>query len=327
MQPPQWLGEDGLAQAREWLRRELHTLGIAPIGDATVTRSTSISCILRQPTAMGAVVLKAVPPLFRAEPALLQLLERVAPGATPTVVAAGLDRGWVVLREVDGVALADAPRLEDWVAAVQALARLQLASLDCLGDLAACGCAERPILELPAQLAHVCSRVVPIATANGHALTPSEIAALRALQDPLLRDARALAALPVPVTLVHGDFHANNIMVTSGNSHPVILDWTDGALSHPFFDLLTFYRSDAAAVRWDGASLTGITDGYLAMWTDAGVAPADDVREAYRTAQRLAPLYHAISYGNILEIDEAAAARFAVSVPWFLRVLLGAYRV
>src|SRR5262249_16516999 len=117
MQPPQWLGEDGLAEAREWLRRELHTLGIAPIGDATVTRSTSISCILRQPTAMGAVVLKAVPPLFRAEPALLQLLERVAPGATPTVVAPGLDRGWAVLPERDSAALAYAPRPEDWATA------------------------------------------------------------------------------------------------------------------------------------------------------------------------------------------------------------------
>src|SRR5262249_9744172 len=156
-----------------------------------------------------------------------------------------------------------------------------------------------------------------------HALSPSELARLPALGESVARDARCLDALPIPATLLHGDFHAGNVILADG-SHPVILDWTDGALSHPFFDLLTFCRSEPAG-RWDRASLEGITRAYLQTWTEAGLASAGDVSAAYLAAQRLAPLYHAVSYGRILEIDGRAAAEFAAAVPWFLRILLEGY--
>ena len=148
------------------------------------------------------------------------------------------------------------------------------------------------------------------------------------------RDALALAALPpasrvldvatgrVPTTLVHGDFDADNVIGSAHSASPVIIDWTDGARSHPFFDLLIFLRGRAA--KRVAAQREALVRAYLSEWTEAGVGSVGNPHEAFTVAQRLAPLYHAGSYRRVFGIGTAAATEFAEALPWLRGLLVEA---
>ena len=71
--------------------------------------------------------------------------------------------------------------------------------------------------------------------------------------------------LPIPNTLVHGDFHAENIAVSDGRY--LIFDWTDAWFAHPFVDLATFMRY-AEHGSIDRATRARWRDHYLRGWEE-----------------------------------------------------------
>ena len=103
-------------------------------------------------------------------------------------------------------------------------------------------------------------------------------------------------------TLVHGDFHADNVIISAHDASPVIIDWTDGVRSHPFFDLLTLLRGRTA--KRVAAQREALVHAYLREWSEAGVGAVDDLHEVFTVAQRLAP-----------SITRKATAAFSVSAP------------
>jgi aminoglycoside phosphotransferase (APT) family kinase protein len=123
-------------------------------------------------------------------------------------------------------------------------------------------------------------------------------------------------------TLIHGDFHADNVIISAQHASPVIIDWTDGTRSHPFFDLLIFLRGRAA--KRVAAHREAMVHAYLSEWMEAGVGSVSDLHEAFAVAQRLAPLYHAGSYRRVFGIGPATAAEFADTLPWLLGLLVEA---
>jgi hypothetical protein len=102
----------------------------------------------------------------------------------------------------------------------------------------------------------------------------------------------------------------------------VILDWTDGARAHPFFDLLIFLRGRAAGRV--APHREALVHAYLSEWSEAGVGSVDTLYEAFTVAQRVAPLYHAGSYRRVFTIGAAAATEFDETLSWLLGMLAGA---
>lgn len=102
-----------------------------------------------------------------------------------------------------------------------------------------------------------------------------------------------LAACGIPETLLHGDFHSANVMHNAGRLR--IVDWTDGCVSHPFFDLATYVREE------DGGR-PALIDAYIDAWSDAG--PRDGLKDALGLSEPLACLHHAVSYERILDAIE-----------------------
>ncbi len=71
----------------------------------------------------------------------------------------------------------------------------------------------------------------------------------------------------------------------------LFFDWTEAAISHPFFDIFDMFFAE------DSAKQIRVRDSYLAAWTM--VESQDRLIEAWLIARPLCALYHAISYRNI----------------------------
>ena len=95
----------------------------------------------------------------------------------------------------------------------------------------------------------------------------------------------------------------------------MIIDWTDGCVAHPFFDLATFI--DAA--QPDGAE--DLRAAYVDAWREA--LPNADVERAAQLATPLAFVHHAISYQRIGDNIEPGSAAGIGSGPeeWLRRLV------
>ena len=316
---PAWTTPDELAQARAWADARLSALGRVPRGEPRIVKQGAISVVWRQATDAGPdVFFKAVPALFAPEPPLTEWLSRRWPANVPAVLAIDRSRRWMLTRAVDGTALEELDAIQAWTSTVRVLARIQIDSIGRAAELTACGCPTRDLGAVPDELEPVLKDAVPRCAGTEDAVPYAVVRAVRGRHDRLRADAVRLAGYGLPTTLIHGDFLAGNVIVAGGS--PVILDWTDGACAHPFFDLLTFLRGRAA--RRVAAHHEALVEAYLAEWDATGVGSARALREAFAIAQRLAPLYHAASYRRIFELGPAAVAELGEALTWLLGMLV-----
>jgi aminoglycoside phosphotransferase (APT) family kinase protein len=332
-----WYGEDWLASVTEWAGDRLRELGRAPAGEPEVVKRWAISCLVRLPTDGGDFFYKAVPGLFAREPRVLRALAAWHPGAVPEVVAErneGTDgavgflmRGFAgdELRQAGLVA----EKSEDearWMAAVSVLARLHVEYAGrAAAELPELGCPVRPLAELPSRFAAVLSEELPAVRLHGHAPGEGEADAAAALLPRIEAACAALEAGPLPLlTLVHGDFHAGNVVAVpdgAGGTVPLIYDWTDAAAAHPLMDLLVFFEEHALSGRDDLQAR--LRDAYLAPWAAAGFGQLDELRAAFDLGQAVAPAYHLVSYGDIYAgTGEAGRRDLGFALPWLIRLLL-----
>jgi aminoglycoside/choline kinase family phosphotransferase len=307
---PPWARPGWLAPAEAWIDDRLRALGLAPAGPAAQVKVWSISCLLRVPTeGGGAVYFKAVPPLFAQEPAITRGLARRYPGAVPEVLAVEAERGWMLLREFEGREMAGCVDPAPWEAALRLLARMQIEHVGRGNELGAWGCPDRGLDTMISDLKALLAETLPRLERHGLGLTEAERAEIEGLVPRITAGRDRLADAGIPATLIHGDFHAGNVMITGGDGGadpvPLIYDWTDAARAHPFFDLLTllpFEDSDPMAAHRER-----LRDAYLEPWREAGFGTPGDLAEAFELAQALAPAYHAESYRRIFDQTEDAA--------------------
>ena len=305
--------------ARDWAQAQLRALDIVPRGERQIVKQGAISVVWRQDTDAGDVFFKAVPELFAPEPPLTEWLARRWPADVPPVLAIERDRRWMLTRAVDGVALSEVDAPEAWMATVRALARIQIDSAGHLREFAERGCSTRSTVALAGELDAVLTHAVPRCAGTKHAVPDDLVRAIEARRNALGEGAERLAGYGLPLTLIHGDLFAGNVIVRGGGASPVILDWTDGACAHPFFDLLILLRGRDA--RRVAAHHRALVDAYLSEWSAAGAGSARALREAFDLAQRLAPVYHAASYGKIFALGPAAVTELGSMLPWLLAML------
>jgi aminoglycoside phosphotransferase (APT) family kinase protein len=127
---------------------------------------------------------------------------------------------------------------------------------------------------------------------------------------------RKLSGYAVPDALIHGDLHGGNVAGIRGEAGQMIyFDWTDSAVSHPFFDMLLIY------IAKDTAEQEKMRDVYLAHWLD--FEPIERLLEVWRLAEALAAVYHAISYRYILEgLEVWGKNELDWGLPYWLRKIL-----
>jgi hypothetical protein len=253
---PPWARPGWFAQASAWVAEQV------PVrGRPKLVRQWPLSAVYRFDGDDGPVFFKAVFSLFAPEPSVAEALARENPGDVPEVVATDVERGWILMRELDG----KSARGEQALEGMRTTARIQRAWEQREHELGSLGCRRRELQELATEapaLASLCDR---------------------------------LAAYGIPESIVHGDLHHGNMLVTGDRT--AVIDWSDAAIGHPFLDL--------APVLWIGEKhRDALSEAYVEAWSDFG--SRDDLLTAAAIGEALGCVYQAISYRAINDAFEPA---------------------
>lgn len=302
-----WARPGGPAAELAWANAALEAIGRPRTGAAEQVRAWNLSTLWRLPTAPGVVWLKAVPPFFAHEGAMLGRLRRDAPRSVPDLVAA--DGYRMLLEHLPGEDQFDATG-QTLLDMVTLLVGLQAAWIERVDELLALGAPDwRPDALAPAA-ADVVERT--------EGLDTDERRRLDALVDGLPERLADVAACGIPDTLVHGDFHPGNVRGRPGAL--VLLDWGDCGVGHPLLDQAALLEragpDDAPRVRAHWARL----------WR--AVVPDSEPERAADLLVPVAALRQAVIYRVFLDNIEASEHVFHADDPLlWLRRAIGAVPV
>jgi aminoglycoside/choline kinase family phosphotransferase len=312
-----WTRPGWHAGAEDWIELQLERAGIQPTAIPEQMRSWAISNLMRVATDQGQVYFKAVPPYFACETAATVGLSGLYPGLVPEVIASDTERGWLLLRGFDGVRLEDVDTREKYAEAFRLLVRMQVDFINRADAIADWGGLVRPVRQLPPDAHVFADEALPQISSHVPDWPADTQSRLRASLPRLRELSNQLRDTGVPETLIHGDWHTNNVHYTDRG--PMFLDWSDAAFTHPFFDLFTMFDFHGLDEMPDDRAV--LLDAYLSAWRQH--TPEARLEEAARLAWILAPLYHALSYARIFaNVEEADRPMFARDVLRFVLLYL-----
>jgi len=304
-----WFRRSWYDEVEAWVDARLAERGRRRTGAVEAMGVWSLSAVLRVPCDPAPPVwFKAACPHFHAEPALTRLVAEMAPDHAPRLVALDEDPAWLLMEDLPG-AEDDDEELPAGLgrAAARVAATLHVRSLDHLAEIEAAGVPIRDLATTRRRFDDVLDHSVEL-----DQLSADEIAAARATRDDVHAVLEELSGLGIPDTLVHGDLHIGN--VAHGDT-PVVFDWSDAAVSHPFLDLVLL------AERLPEDQQAEAREAYAEVWR--AERPGADVDRALALAPYANAVYQAISYEQIYATQEDASywemrgvvARFLRTLP------------
>jgi hypothetical protein len=274
-----WQDADWLEGAHAWIDEQATRLGLERTGPIEQPHVETWSTVLRVPTSTGPVWFKANHDTLKHEAALVSRLSARVPERVPPLLAADLDRGWMLMADAGERLRTVIPAersLDRWLDALEATAKIQIAFEDDVDELLAIGVPDRRLKTLP----------------GGYARLMDEIDAEPRFREALPRVVELceqLAPYEIRETIQHDDLHDGQVFVLDGRH--LIMDWGDACISHPFFTLSVTIEG---GISWglddveNSVDVTPFRDAYLAPYAERypHLSP-DDLREACRLAMRL----------------------------------------
>ncbi|HET9614473.1 MAG TPA: phosphotransferase [Candidatus Limnocylindrales bacterium] len=289
---PRWARPGWFDRASGWMGDAAAHAGRPLTGEPRPFFLRGISALLRAPTAGPDLFLKAVFPLFHAEPILTRLLAERFPDQIPPVVAVQADEGWLIVEDIGADWIGEVPK-EDRPAALR---RGSAALVSIQRAFAADPSARRALLDAGGPYRPLSSLVDSVAAAIGpdgfgigdHGLAPERAARLlEAIATAVAR----VESVGLPESVVHGDFHSGNAALVGDRI--VIIDWSDAAIGSPAVDLVTW-------LAWSGDDAAELDAG-IGGWVDAwsGIVDADRLRATLDDILIVGAAYQIVSYDGI----------------------------
>ncbi len=289
---PQWSRSGWQQRAEAWIRASLSAIDRPAVGPLEVRRLWGISALERVETAGGgAAWFKAVFVPFRHEVALTRLLASAVPDAVPRVLASDDEAGWLLLDDIPGGPLGWEAAQGTAEAAIRKLVEVQAAMHGREAEILATGAPHRPLADLADDVGRAMAEPAEVES------PPIDRSELSTVMEWIGRQAAWLAGIGLPETLVHGDFHVWNAF--AGDDSPVLIDWSDAAVSHPLLEIGPWFGHPGAP---------GDADRYWHAWLDAltSLGPMGAVRDERDTVFGLAAAYQLVSYAGIVRNLEPA---------------------
>lgn len=328
-----WERRGWFADAVAWIERQLDLLGYTAAGPIEQIKAAwGSSSILRALTTEGHLYFKADFAKPPSEPALVLALAERWPENVPAIVAANLDRRWMLMCEFDGRNV-DERSLTECQEAVRLFAELQI---DCARDLERwfrLGCQDVRLERLPGYLAQMIAD--PAATQPGtpQGLSEEEIERLSHCIGRVEAMCAGLAEYGLPASLVQQDFRGGN--ARKGATTYLFFDWSDTVVAHPFFSPIRFNEyiriraeedpQGEASQRLTQERRHAIRDAYLEPWTT--YQPMDRLQAAFEQAWGLNAIYQSIRWyfdTKYLELTAPWGSDIASGLPHHLRRVLEA---
>jgi Phosphotransferase enzyme family len=278
-----WTRPGWYERACTWIEQSLAAARLPRATAIVQHRHWGISAVMRVDTRNGRYWFKALFEHFRNEPPATAFIAGLAPGATAGVVAWDGGEGWMLLEDLPGET---APDEHGHRPAFEHLARLQAVARDRNEELLAAGCARRPLIEIPGDLANVLDDPMLAEW------LPRDSAGPERIVDWLAGAVMQVEQLGLPDVLVHGDFHPGNVRLAGDRT--VIFDWSDAAIAKPFVDVMTW----ATWLPLDPTARDPLWRSFADVWSD--VLPPASWLELRPTLEGIAGAYHVVSYAGIV---------------------------
>ena len=304
VQAVDWRDPGWLEATHSWIRAHASGDLTGPIEQPHVYPWATV---LRVPTSEGLIWFKANAPIQRFEAALALELAKVAPQVNAELVAADVERGWLLtcdagsrLREF----ASQAEQIDHWLLILPRYAELQLSLAPRVERFLAIGVPDERLGGLAVHLERVLNDVDTLFLGQPDGLTLDELARLRDVVPMVASMCSDLAAVGIPETIQHDDFHDGQVFVRDGQYR--FLDWGDSCISHPFQTMVVTLR----VLAWQqglapgGRELLRLRDAYLEPF--GGVAPPAELRLAFGLAHRTGTIARALAWHRYFSGDPDA---------------------
>lgn len=309
-----WALPGWYSQVENWIHEQVLLLGRGPVQAIEPIKSWSLSCVLKVITESGLLYFKVARdlPLFVNEGAVLRWLADLYPGRVPLPIAVHPSEGWMLLDDLGDPPEGDIP-LAEQMRLVQDFAQFQIDASDQIELLLAAGCKDRRLQVMLSQIESLFNDEIALGPLDADERTKLQQSAPR-VRELLTR----LTALSIPYSILHGDLHTGNVIPQADSF--LYFDWTDAAISHPFFDMIHIFREEEEAKK------NALQEAYLRVWE--AHFPKDDVHRAWELASVLYGFYHAVSYQSIARgIEEVAWSELNFAYYFLRRLLSGLQRL
>lgn len=289
-----WGDADWQREATEWIGDHVAHHGLRLAGSLDQFHVQAWSTVIRVPTHEGEVFFKAAGPNQRAEPALLQLLSRIRPGDSPQVLAADLERSWILMADggttLRTVLAGGGEAKPHFATLLPQFGEFQLAIAEHPDDLLATGVPDRRLGRLP-ELHRALAADVDLREV-GTVLSEDDVTAFQAAGGELLELIERVGAAALPFSIDHGDLHTANVFFRGG--HYTFFDWGDASVSHPFFSMTVMLRAIAGEANSQAPQFAWARDAYLEPFT--AHASRRVLVDAFAAAQHLGRLQKAADW-------------------------------
>ena len=241
--------------------------GVEPTAPVEVIHDRPWSTVLRVPTDEGDLFLKQEAPLQAFEVPLTLALASRWPDRMPAVVAADVERAWLLLRD-GGVRVADSCAYDVFEHALRLYGELQVGEVPHADELLG--------LRLPDVRLDVITDAYEPFFERDHGLTGEEVGTALALGPRYRELCEELAAVGLPATIQHDDLHQWNVFARGDRVG--IYDWGDSSIAFPLWSWLKPFLALTEA----GIDPEPTRRAYLSAWTD--FASEVDLRRALELA-------------------------------------------
>ncbi len=318
-----WQQPDWQAEAKAWIRLVLTESNVQLTGEIEQSHIRPWSTVMRVPTRDGTLFFKAAASTFAHEAALTEYLSRFRPEVFPELLAADLERHWMLMRDA-GTPLRQFIRaeksIERWKDVLPLYVDLQKDMAGCSTQLLALGTPDRRLAKLPEMFESLVADKSAMLLDQEESLTSEEYARLRSYVSEFANICKTLASLGIPETIHHDDLHDGNIFVREGRI--TFTDWGESAVTHPFFTLVVMMRGVDNSMGMDfSPEAEQVRDLYLQHWTS--YASMDTLRSVVGLAQRIGYVNRALTWRmSIAEMPEKLRSEYALAVPSYLKDFL-----
>jgi hypothetical protein len=197
-----------------------------------------------------------------------------------------------IMTAYQGSSLKEQPDVILWAQALGQYARLQVDWVNKIEEFRAVGVPERGLTWIDENTDALLADDIALKSGT-MPLTNEQIKRLRDLKSRLHAACQALTSFNIPLSLEHGDLWSGQI-IARPESGFYFTDWSDCAITHPFFSLPFFLAEVHNELPPEPAPHPLLTDAYLGAWT--GFESPIRLREMMPHLQLLSPLYSALRY-------------------------------
>lgn len=315
-----WAQIGWLELATAWIHSQLNLLGVSAIAPMQQVKSQTRSCLLKVHTTDGDIYFKATFGILAREIIFTNFLAQLYPNNLPKLLAIDIQKHWMLMPDFCGRSLGKVKDISHWEQVLNLFAKIQIQAVSQVDKLLNIGFPDRRIERIISQIASLfaddSALLVP---QHEPRLSISEIEILRSLAPQLRAMCNELAICGIPQTLIHGDFYCENIILN--DDRLIYFDWSDSAVSHPFFDAVFFLQNITHELPDINDVEVRLRNAYLEPWTV--YMSMEQLISAFAKAQPLAYLYYAVfSYEIIQNLEASHKWEMEESVPYWLKKLL-----